>query len=696
MMSQASAPTKGAVPRKIDVSRLLVSVAALVPLSTLLGWTIDSPWLEGSGASSGTRMNPFVALSLLCVAVCWFLLYRLGQPTAARYLALIPLALGSFRLIEYLQGIDSGIDFLLFHQRILSQPHPNRMAPNSLLMVVGLSLPFLLVDKGGLRDTLRAWITILAATLPFFAILGYASNLSSLFSLKFRTPMALNTAVAGLLLAIACLVRLKRTAPLRPFASGTSGGLMARRLLPLALGLPILAGFLLSTAVNLTWMDRATAFTTFIVLVVLVFVIVIHTTAARLDEFDDGRMRQQEIIQNQNRELTTAHASLNAVLDAATQTGIIGMDAKGTVRIFNTGAEALLGYRAAEVVGSKTFNAFCENHALPGPDSVPVRGVFHTLIEPLKANAYSDCDLPLIRQDGTCFTAGVTMTAQQDPHREGGGYLALIRDITELRRNEEALREAKLAAESATRSKSEFLATMSHEIRTPMNGVIGMTALLLDTPLSPEQQEYVETIRDSGESLLAIINDILDFSKIEAGKLELEDVDFDLYSTIAECAAVVAETAYRKGLALLLPRGPAKPLVVRADQGRLRQVLLNLLSNAIKFTPAGEVALEVETTAAAAGSHRIRVEVRDTGIGISPAITPQLFRAFTQADSSTTRRFGGTGLGLVICKRLVELMGGEIGVVSQEGHGSTFWFHVTAGPAQAALREAPIALCGRE
>jgi len=383
--------------------------------------------------------------------------------------------------------------------------------------------------------------------------------------------------------------------------------------------------------------------------------------------------------------LSASERQTRQILETA-HDAFVAIDAHGQVSDWNPRAEAMFGWSRDEVLGRNLAETIiplgqreAHRHGLQrfvaGGDS---RILGHLL------------ELSALHKDGREFAVELTISAVESEH--GYSFNAFMRDITERRRAQQELAHARDQALEASKMKSIFVANVSHEIRTPMNGVIGTSELLLDTKLDAEQREYVEMISSSGEALLQIIDDILDFSKIEAGKLELDPTDFDLGDAIEMACAMQAERAHSKGLELVVAIDPELPELLHGDGARLRQVITNLVSNAVKFTAEGEVVVRASSATASDGSASVRVEIRDTGIGIAPETLEQLFQSFSQADSTTTRTYGGTGLGLAISKQLVELMDGRVGAYSEPGKGSTFWFEVSLA-CPAAAKAAPAGRC---
>jgi PAS domain S-box-containing protein len=340
---------------------------------------------------------------------------------------------------------------------------------------------------------------------------------------------------------------------------------------------------------------------------------------------------------------------------------ICTIDAEGRFVSVNPASFKVWGYRPEELIGRRYIE-------LVAPEDVSkTREIDASITAGTETTDFENC---YKHKNGSSVQIMWTSYWSQSDHL----FFAVARDITARKQIEVELEHARDAALESVRLKSEFLANMSHEIRTPMNGVIGMTGLLLATTLTSPQRQYADTIQSSADALLTIIDDILDFSKIEAGLLRFEKIDFDLRAAVEAIIDLVAEKAQAKRLELASLVHQDVPTALQGDPGRLRQVLTNLIGNAIKFTERGEVVVRVKLVSETASHAMLHFEVADTGIGISAEAQGRLFRAFTQADGSTTRKYGGTGLGLAISKQLVELMGGEIGIRSVPGHGSTFWF----------------------
>ncbi|MEO6993267.1 MAG: CHASE domain-containing protein [Lacunisphaera sp.] len=355
-----------------------------------------------------------------------------------------------------------------------------------------------------------------------------------------------------------------------------------------------------------------------------------------------------------------------ALVASHTGSGVIITDPEWRVEWINEGFTRMFGFTLDEIKGRKPAEF------MVGPDSDPK--ALESMAEAGRMRRRFLGEILNYTKDGRKVWIELEIQPVINEAGEAEGFVGLQLDITARKRQAEQMREAMETAEKANQAKSQFLAMMSHEIRTPMNGVIGMTSLLLDTPLNPEQRESAEIIRQSGESLLTIINDILDFSKIESGRLDLEHAEFAVGDCVEGALDLLAQPAAKKHLELLYEIADDLPAMVVGDAVRLRQVLVNLVGNAVKFTQKGEVNVTAKVAARQEQTVDIVFQVRDTGIGISPEGMERLFKAFSQVDASMTRKFGGTGLGLAISRRLVELMGGRLTAESKLDHGSIFSF----------------------
>ncbi|MFQ5649524.1 MAG: response regulator, partial [bacterium] len=389
----------------------------------------------------------------------------------------------------------------------------------------------------------------------------------------------------------------------------------------------------------------------------------------------DERKQSEEQLRKTARELESQKYALD-------QHSIVAItDRDGRITYVNDKFCQVSQYTRDELIG--------RNHRILNSGYHP-RSFFREMWETISQGRVWQAEIKNRKKDGSSYWLDTTIVPFFDETGTLYQYIVLRTDVTERKRAEKELadsnkflekalrdtRELAAVAEAANVAKSEFLANMSHEIRTPMNGVIGMAGLLLETELTEEQRQYAEIVRNSAEALLTVINDILDFSKVEAGKLELESLNFNLHSMLEDVADLIAFKAENNGLTLTCFLPPEIESFVIGDPGRLRQILINLANNAIKFTNEGEVAIRGELQHGTQAEMCVRFTVADTGIGIPETAQRRLFESFSQVDASTTRKFGGTGLGLAISKQLVELMGGEIGVESQPGKGSTFWFTV--------------------
>lgn len=644
------------------LSTVFSNLVALFGGVCLVAWIVQLPV-----AQALSQMTPGTALCLLLLGMAlragithaWqgLRLEAIFCTVAALLMATLALVFHLFVSSPYLTAIAANAGINLAQMRV-----PPVMPPTVAVAFVLIGTSIILLQRRE-KQLLRAGEVVLIVALVYSLFACLAAFFTTIPFVATYVPMPMATAIPLLLLCLSMVFAHSDIVLGGVLADEHMAGQSARRLTVAAIGATIFIAWLLSMGLHFGLYDIRLALAGQAVSALVIFAGAVFFLAKRLNVFDLKHQAMASQLQSVEHE---QHQTFQDVHEA-----VICLDESGRIVDWNKRVESLLGWAKEETVGKLLTEII-----IPQEQRQRYQTAFEDAGSEQAAELFNKLlDIEVVNRDGVQFPVELSISPidVDGPSR----FYLVLRDISQRKLLAEDLERARDQAMESARLKSEFVANMSHEIRTPLNAIIGISDLVLHKELSEDVRDFAYTIHDSADSLLSIVNDILDYSKIEAGKLSIEETDVDILSVVEGVAEMVADKARGKGLSLSSFVSQDVPRVLRGDPGRIRQVMLNFLTNAVKFTHSGEVIARATVLESDDRKAVIEFSVSDTGIGITDDVVTDIFEPFTQADGSVTRRYGGTGLGLSISKRLVELMGGKIGVESKLHQGSTFWFSVT-------------------
>ncbi|MFA4980958.1 MAG: ATP-binding protein [Candidatus Omnitrophota bacterium] len=661
--------------------------SAVLGIAAVAGWAFNIDALKAVIPGSAHVM-PNHALAIVASAAAIWLLQtkRLNKNTVlvARILAAAIFLLGLVTLSEYILNSGPGIDQLIFKESVPQAADPvsgiacasGRMSPNSCVNFILIGLALLLLDKRTKRSSSPAQTLILIeGSLSFLAIVGYTYGVRLLYGIASCTMLSLTGAVTFLTIFLSVLFARPDTGVMTVLTRDNAGGMLARRLVFLALIVPLAAEWVVDLGHGAGLYDNTYHSALHAVIVIIAFLYISISTAKTLSRTDDDRAAMErrvldglDELARKNEEIKKSEEKYREVVEDANSI-IMRMDVEGRVTFFNEFAQAFFGYEGREIIGKNVIGTIVPLTDSAGRD-------LRVMIDDIMRNPRK-----YINNENENMVRGgnrvwIAWTNRPIVNKEGvlREILCVGNEITKLKQAEDEMLKAKDAAESANKAKSTFLAHMSHELRTPLNSIIGFSELMKDGlagQLTDKQKEYAGYISTSGKHLLSLINDILDLSKIEAGKMELELGEFNIRELLKSCFLLIREKALLQGI------HPVNDVTddlgtIRADERKIKQVVFNLLSNAVKFTPeGGKVGIEAKRSA----SGEVTVTIWDTGIGIEEKDAAKVFAEFEQIDSEYSRKYAGTGLGMPLSKKFIELHGGKMWFESPgKGKGSRFYF----------------------